>query len=368
MISKLTPLVFLALSAGCSSSNNDDVTMIADEPSDPTNQPEQTENIQFDTPDINGNSDLARASYPIIRDLSRELVTAAYLDSYFDINTEIGFLMTEALGGFEAFQNGEIPQDEWQAPYACPDGGTVRVKYIGSSIPSAPREAEFNDCELQSRSINGTLFRTQNSGVTGGGAFTQYDISFDNLAIDSDTNGTLTISGSSNTSESSTSPGATSDRGSCTLEGFGRQYSGSVSLQSAQVESPDQFGALSVNELSYSWSDVINYDATSNEASCPQIRVTTETGTTSVSFEDYGQAALNGDTTISTTIATNIDGSVISNTATQFTELPDASSVNLTTLPSTEECMTQIDISADRAALSFFDSYCFVFDELNLSL
>ncbi len=84
---RLHPLI-LALAIlviGCSSS---------DDSTDMTGP--DNENFQFTTPDLNGTAVVARLSYPVVRDLSRELVTGTYLDLYFDIDAQIGQLLYEA--------------------------------------------------------------------------------------------------------------------------------------------------------------------------------------------------------------------------------------------------------------------------------
>ena len=78
-----------------------------------------------------------------------------------------------------------------------------------------------------------------------------------------------------------------------------------------------------------------------------------------VTFTDYGSSLLNGQSTIATTIATDVEGDSRTHTGTQATELPDGSSVLVTAL-SDIDCQAQVDIVADAAAISFVDNFCFV--------
>lgn len=361
---KYLVLCCVFLGVGCSDSNDNDDSGSAMSQNDMLvvgTSGSEGDMIQFSEPDLDGSSDLARMSYPVARDLSRELVSGSYLDLYFDTDESVRQILYEAIGGIEAFQNGEIEEDEVQAPFNCPEGGSVRASYTDRNGPAGIFTGVFSQCGLGEYTLDGTLVRNQDSGVAGAGGFLNVAVSFDELVIDAGVAGVLTVTGSAfrNRSNSGSDILMPGNRGTCALERDNLSLVESSELPSARLERPGISGSVTVSESSYARSDNKRYDATSSEATCPEFREVSEDGAAVVTFAEYGVSMLSGQAAVTTSITTTSDDDSSVHSASQVTELPDGSSVEVTALSDLDACMVQVDIGAQNAIVSFFDTFCF---------
>lgn len=349
-------VVSAVLGIGCSSSN-DNTT--ATNPNDSGESAETT--VEFSDPDINGSSDLARLSYPVVRDLSRELVTANYLESYFGVDKLIGQLLYDAVGGVEAVQTGTVAEDELQPPFDCPERGTVSVSFTGRFGPDTIFSATFADCGIDGRTLTGSLLRDFDYYSIGAGSSELLALTFDALTIDQPGQGLFLISGTVNRGRTDTTPEMllTGERGSCALDASDVHLTESSAISSAMIEREGIAGAVSVSEASYERDDNQYYDATSDEATCPLTYIASENGNATVTFSNYGASMVDGSATVSTANTIDIDKDADAHTASQLSTLPDGSSMDIRSLADMDG-KVQVDIEADGMASSFVDSYRFV--------
>lgn len=323
-----------------------------------------TDAVEISELSFAGNSELAQLGVPVALELSRELVTSSYLEQYFSVDSAIGQLMVESIGGQDAFENDEIPEGELRGPVACPEGGTVNVSYTDRNGPFGVFTGVFTDCMLEGQTLSGSLTRNASSNAIGGGASSSVDVDFDALSISDDVNGTLTLSGSASRATTTTSaemllPG---ERGSCELVEANYTLAESSAMQSARLERPNVAGSVTINESSYERSDRRNYDATSDQANCPLDRESRESGNAAVTFEAYSAASLNGSGSLTTTVATDVVADDRTHSATQATALPDGSLIAVTAT-SNIDCAVQVDVNVAGVALSLVDDFCFATED-----
>lgn len=361
----LKPLILslAVLAVGCSSSDDDNNDL---NPNDSTDPALSDGSIQFSEPDVNGSSDLARLGYPVVRDLSRELVTGAYLNAYFDIDGSVVVVLKDALGGESVISPGS--SGESGGPVACPQGGTIDASFNWNVNNTLTFEGTFADCMIDDQTLSGDLMRVQDAGVTGGGGYNNISMTFTDFSINSEEVGALLVTGTATRTSSYSSSGLQppEELGSCILED-NLHLTESSAIYTAQIERPGIAGSVTVSQSDYARDDNRRYDANSNETTCPLFRQASETGSAIVTFDGYGASALDGQATTVTAISTLIDDNTNTNdvTASQSSELPDGSSVRMTALSGTDGTV-QVDILADGAAISFVDSYQFVAPDFEL--
>jgi len=135
-------------------------------------------NDPFAVPDPSGGTTLERLGYAASRDLAADLVSAAWLEPYFDVDTTVrGLVVT--------FNGPERTVD-------CPGGGTAR----GTGTGFAFTALELDGCVIKDRTLTGTLERTESTRSTANGEAAQLAIAFDDLRVDVGKAGALTVTGS----------------------------------------------------------------------------------------------------------------------------------------------------------------------------
>lgn len=339
-LSKLQPWVATALlpllltATGCDSSNAT-APKLADSPA---TRVIMKNDAQFTEADPAGQSWVERLSYPTIRDLSRELVSASYLDVYFDIDSFVGALMNEAVDHSDG------------TPYACPDGGTLSVTVTMEKDTKRILRGRFADCAIRGSVLFGTLEREMYSQVFKTGSSLFVAVNFELFDIDAGERGQLLISGKAMRARKNASPEADVKRGLCELDGSDVRLTQVNEIHTARVEKPGIAGSVAISKARYERDDERSHDATSNDTLCPEERSASEAGEAVVTFSGYGASQMDGRAVITTRIGT--DG------ATQHTELPDGSTLRISELPD-EDDSAQIDVHALGMASSFIDAYRF---------
>jgi len=284
-------LLFAILLTGCSDSNKPTSdTPFSDDP--------------FSTPDPNGSSFVEQLGYREIRDISRYLATAQYLDLYFDIDPLMGDLIREA---------GAVGPGK---PYNCPEGGSLSVTAISNDESLSVINAAFTDCKLSDRNVTGTATRSYTELYPSAG-FEQVD---------------------------------------CEYEGNDVAYSAVFDIASASIKQVNIAGKIEISDSKYDRRSGSFYDVTSDKPSCPTSQLLIENADTKANFLNYGSTEINGSAIIATNV--NIDEDTESRVGIQSTRLSDDSSVVISALAD-EADRVQVDVSSNGATLSFEDDYRF---------
>ncbi len=356
----IAPVLVLSLVAvGCSSDDDDDSAApdsggSAIEPVD--------DGVQFTTPDPNGTSDVARLSYPMVRDLSRSLLTGAYLDIYYDIENEVIILLENAHGGIESHSGTSIEGQTFSS-HDCPDGGTVDVSIPEQIGPFINFTGFFTECRVGARVLSGKLSRNADPGVFGTGSAIEVTDVFDAFSVDAGENGKLTVTGTTRRYRETyaTIPEAPGSEIEISCQPDEQNISVTVNndISAAEWFQAGVTGSIAVSEYSYQRENASTNDVNSTEENCPMIGKARETGRAKVVFSGYGQSAVDGEASVSTEIS--LDEAAGVNTAKQNTVLPDTSSVALAATAASDDSV-QVDITANGATISFTDRYQFARD------
>jgi len=306
------PLIFVAILAGCGDANNNSDVPFSDDP--------------FSTPDPDGSSYVAQLGYRDVRDTSRYLATAGYMDLYFGIDTTVGSLIREA---YEAEAN---------TAYRCPQGGSVIVTLINPPESLIVFNAVFSDCGVTDRLLSGSMSRTGKPIVMGFG---------DGELINTEIYSTAGVV-----------------RGECELPENDIGHYTLLNINTASVGQADIAGTVAITDSTYERRSLRSYDATSDESTCPVSYALVEIGDTTVNLTGYGPTGINGSAEISTSV--DLDDENNSRVGIQSTNFSDESSVVISVLAE-EDDRVQVDVISDGVGLSFEDNYRFTVTDFVLA-
>jgi len=282
----------------------------------------------FATPDPTGSTALARLGYRGARDLADDLVSAAYLDLYYDIDAMVPPLLANADGS-----------ESVDRVVDCPGGGTAR----GSGNGFAYALLAFDGCVLGDRTLTGRLERTANRFPVATGGVRELSLDFGALRIDAGAAGTLTLTGSV---ERGAGRGA-----SAPCDAY-ESASDTIRIDSARLERGADLSTITDATYRQSTSRR-NFGQT---PPCSTIRGLRLEGTASVVSTRFGGQRA----TISIRGVVGNDSDDVDGVGLPLLEADfgDGSRLAVTATSDSND-RAQVDLASDGAAVSFFDEYAF---------
>ena len=149
--------------------------------------PTPADAVPFASPDPDGTSVVSRLGYREATALADALVSADYLDLFFDVEND---LFAPMIGSEEFFATA---YEDRRAD--CPDGGVAVLTTDAAAF--GPVDVAFEDCAIEGRVLNGHYVREAVPNAFGSGSSLVLAATLDGLSVDAGEAGSFLVTGTS---------------------------------------------------------------------------------------------------------------------------------------------------------------------------